>query len=62
MEAGVVRRPVYAPRGKDEQVSGGTGIETALRRLPIFTDGLFLQENQREAGVKGIADDKALAL
>ena len=61
MKTGVVGRPVNSPRGKDKQVAGSTGIETALGRFPVFANRLFLQKNQRQTGVKGIADDKALA-
>ena len=61
METGVVSRSFNDPRSKDEQVASSTGIETALGRFPVFANRLFLQKNQRQTGVKGIADDKALA-
>ena len=61
METGVVRRPVYYPRCKDEQMASGTGIETTLRRLPVFANRFLLHKNQGEVGVKGVAGHKALA-
>lgn len=60
MKARVIGISVKIPRRKNKQVTCSTGIETTLRRFPVFTDWLFLQKNQGETGVKGIADYKAL--
>ena len=61
MKARVIGSPVKTPMRKNKQVTCSTGIETTLRRFPVFTDWLFLQKNQGETGVKGIADYQALA-
>ena len=59
METRVVGRAINQPRGKDKQVSGSTGIETALWWFPVFAYGFLLQENQGQTSVKSIVDHEA---
>ena len=56
MEAGIIRITVQLPRGEDEKMAGGTGVEAALGGFPVFGDGLFLKEDEWQMERQGTFD------
>ena len=60
MEALVVGGAVEGPRGKDEEVAGGAGVEAALRGLPVLADGFFLKDDEGEMTGEGFCDNALL--
>ena len=61
MEALVVGGAIEGPRGEDEEVSGGAGVEAALRGFPVLADGFFLKDNEGEMTGEGFCDHALLA-